>query len=121
MRVETSVTFAADHPVFAGHFPGRPIVPGALLLDEVLHAALNAKRASTEGAAHLSANEPTDTPADRPMAHCQIASVKFLCAVQPGETLSISCTGSAQSPTRFDITCQGRQIATGTFVLEVGP
>lgn len=25
-----------DHPALAGHFPGRPIVPGALLLDQVL-------------------------------------------------------------------------------------
>ena len=25
-----------DHPTAAGHFPGRPIVPGALLLDTVV-------------------------------------------------------------------------------------
>lgn len=29
----------ADHPTLLGHFPGNPIVPGVLLLDEVLRTA----------------------------------------------------------------------------------
>lgn len=111
MQVETSVTFAADHPVFAGHFPGRPIVPGALLLDEVLHVALQASRVSQGAFANGKADEPK--------VRCQIASVKFLSPVQPGEALLICCMGGANRPTRFDITCQGRQVATGTFALEV--
>ncbi len=28
--------FAPDHPTGAGHFPGNPIIPGALLLDRIL-------------------------------------------------------------------------------------
>ena len=114
MRVEALVTFAVDHPVFAGHFPGRPMVPGALLLDEVFHAAQQAAL-QTIGAA---ANGQTDTTANGLLSHCQVASVKFLSPVLPGETLAICCVGSANRPTRFDITCQGRQIATGTFALE---
>ena len=31
-------TIPADHPSLPGHFPGRPIVPGVLLLDAVLQA-----------------------------------------------------------------------------------
>ena len=32
----TSVRIAATHPALPGHFPGRPIVPGVVLLDRVL-------------------------------------------------------------------------------------
>ena len=29
----------ADHPCLAGHFPGAPVVPGVLILDEVMRAS----------------------------------------------------------------------------------
>ena len=62
------ITFAADHPTAAGHFPGNPILPGALLLDAVLIAITGGKN-------------PTGS---------SIRSVKFLRAVRPGSRLRIA-------------------------------
>ncbi|KGM54922.1 dehydratase [Lysobacter arseniciresistens ZS79] len=33
-----SFTIPADHPSLPGHFPGRPLVPGVVVLDRVLEA-----------------------------------------------------------------------------------
>jgi len=62
-----------DHPAFAGHFPGQPLLPGALLLAEVLEAALGVPAL----AARLG---------PRP----SLAAAKFLSPVRPGAELSIS-------------------------------
>lgn len=35
----TAVRIRGDHPAIPGHFPGRPVVPGVLILHEVLVAA----------------------------------------------------------------------------------
>jgi len=36
--VEVTFDVVADHPAFAGHFPGHPVLPGAALLSLVLQA-----------------------------------------------------------------------------------
>ncbi|MDE8346026.1 MAG: hypothetical protein POH28_07630 [Acidocella sp.] len=33
---EADIKFDENHPTAAGHFPGRPIIPGALLIDAIL-------------------------------------------------------------------------------------
>lgn len=97
MNCETTLIVSADHPAFAGHFPGMPILPGVVLLDEVLHALSHAMGSASGGNA----------------GSFKINSAKFLSPVKPGETLTISCTDTAAGSTRFEITGLGRTVATG--------
>ena len=57
-------TVAATHPSLEGHFPGRPIVPGVVLLDEILAIV------APGGAAALPV-------------------VRFVRPVRPGETVEV--------------------------------
>lgn len=36
MTVECAFSVRDDHPSLAGHFPGNPVVPGAVVLDEAV-------------------------------------------------------------------------------------
>ena len=38
MRLRFNFHVPADHPSLSGHFPGRPIVPGVLLIDRMISA-----------------------------------------------------------------------------------
>jgi 3-hydroxyacyl-[acyl-carrier-protein] dehydratase len=36
MMYERTLTINSDHPALAGHFPGHPVVPGVIVLEEVI-------------------------------------------------------------------------------------
>jgi len=101
---ETTLFMPHDHPAFAGHFVGHPIVPGVVLLDAVVHAVQQG-RARTAGG---NATSPI------PLA-CQISSAKFLRTVGPGETLTIAWGTATSGSTHFDISGGGGKVATGTL------
>ncbi len=58
-----------DHPAFAGHFPGQPILPGVLLLQRVMNLA--------------------QAELGRSLAVCALRNVKFSAPVMPGNWLRI--------------------------------
>ncbi|MHB0973331.1 MAG: hypothetical protein ACYC0P_03710 [Thiobacillus sp.] len=87
------LTIAADHPAYAGHFPGRPILPGVVLLDAALHA--------------LAARECVHA------GPVQLKSAKFLSAVRPGEALALHYADSPGGGFRFEIRCGERGVASG--------
>ena len=97
-------TFSLDigtaHPAFDGHFPGHPVLPGVVVLAEVL--------AGIEQ--HLA----------KPVDRILIRSAKFHAPVAPGSTLRIELvSGDGDgSAVAFTVSCDDTRVASGTLGLE---
>ena len=82
-----------DHPAFAGHFPRFPVLPGAVLLDEVLQA--------------IESQRGID------LTQWRIASAKFLGLVRPGDALHLEHEVSKGGSIRFTLSAANRKVASG--------
>ncbi len=85
MRAIHAFRIAADHPCLPGHFPGRPIVPGVLLLDRALQAL----------AAETRLPEPL-----------RLSRVKFMGPLAPGELATVLVDEPRNG--RLAFACDGR-------------
>jgi 3-hydroxyacyl-[acyl-carrier-protein] dehydratase len=92
---EAVLTVATAHPAFAGHFPGSPVLPGAVLLDEALFG--------------IERGSGID------ITRWRIASVKFLGRVLPGDELVLRYSAPAAGVIRFSIGSVRGPVAAGSL------
>lgn len=90
-----------EHPCFAGHFPGQPLMPGALLLAELQEAL--------RGVPALRARL-----GDAPV----LATAKFLAPVRPGAALAFDLVPEqgASRGVGFEIRCGDTVVASGRWL-----
>ena len=97
MNPETRCVIAADHPSLAGHFPGNPIVPGVVILEEVVRA--------------FEAWRPEKQPVGMPV-------VKFLAPLRPEQAFTIRFAKSGARGFRFEcVRDDGRALAQGCLTV----
>ena len=90
--IHTRFRIDASHPSLPGHFPGRPVVPGVVLLDRIAAAV------ETEWNARIA----------------KLPQVKFLRPLLPGEDAELVIERESEIP-RFVIRCGDDVVAKGTL------
>ena len=97
MSYTLECSIPADHPALAGHFPGNPVVPGVVILEEVV-LAVGAWRGD-----------------------CRVAGVplaKFIAPLQPERTFAIKLSGDERR-VRFECVQQGEMFARGELSVKI--
>lgn len=87
---QASICFAADHPSLPGHFPGRPLVAGVLLLEQVADALRTW----------------------RGQRLARVREAKFVAPLAPGEAAELRLT-PVGAQVRFEIRRAGSLLARG--------
>jgi 3-hydroxyacyl-[acyl-carrier-protein] dehydratase len=109
--VEARTSFDAEDPMFAGHFPGNPLVPGVILTEAL---------AQTAGIAAASGYPETARPMFLLSA---IRSMKFFKAVRPEELIELRAEklGEVEGMVQFKVAAsvKGVLVAEGQLVLSV--
>jgi 3-hydroxymyristoyl/3-hydroxydecanoyl-(acyl carrier protein) dehydratase len=87
---EQSLCIDAAHPALPGHFPGRPLVPGVVMLEQVAQALR----------------------AWRGQRLARVVEAKFLAPLMPGETAVVRLS-AADARVRFEIRRDDSLLARG--------
>jgi len=93
MGPEWVVTISEDHPSLAGHFPSHPVVPGVVMLGEIMNAIREMAKEKIE--------------------FVGMPSAKFMSPLNPGEPLTIRLDQQTDGTTEFTCTTGSRLIVSG--------
>jgi 3-hydroxyacyl-[acyl-carrier-protein] dehydratase len=108
---ECSARFASEDPIFAGHFPGNPLVPGVILAEAL---------AQTAGIAAASGFPEQERPFFLLSA---IRAMKFLAAVRPEEEILLRAEKLGQAGALWQFKTQAstgaKVVAEGQLVLNL--
>jgi 3-hydroxyacyl-[acyl-carrier-protein] dehydratase len=99
MTFEAIRIIRANHPTLPGHFPDAPLVPGVVILDEVLAALIEWRQES-----QLTG----------------IRVVKFLAPLQPEQAFTISLSAKNEHPGEVSFCCRAEDRVIVEGRLEVG-
>ena len=98
MTIEKSLTIDSSHPSLAGHFPGNPVVPGVVILEEVLELI-----GKSLGQSFMLSKVP---------------SVKFHSPLRPNEPLQLKFDILPGHVVTFSCQVGSRMIASGQFIIQ---
>jgi 3-hydroxyacyl-[acyl-carrier-protein] dehydratase len=106
ISAECETEFSSDDPIFAGHFPGDPLVPGVILTEALAQTAgIAGHRENSEKRFLLSA----------------IRQMKFFQAVRPGQKIILRArkTGEVDQLLQFEVEALigNTLVAAGQLVL----
>ncbi|WP_455198910.1 3-hydroxyacyl-ACP dehydratase FabZ family protein [Kaarinaea lacus] len=85
-----------DHPAIEGHFPGNPVVPGVVILDQVISSSLE--------------KNPS-------LVIAGIESVKFTAPLRPGSHFSIHLEPPKNKYLSFECRLKEQVLARGKLIL----
>lgn len=98
MTIEKSLIIDPSHPSLPGHFPGNPIVPGVVILEEIL--------------------DLIGQSLNQPLMLANVPSVKFHSPLRPSESLQLNFDILPEHLITFSCQVGSRRIASGQFLFQ---
>jgi 3-hydroxyacyl-[acyl-carrier-protein] dehydratase len=111
MAAECRTVFPPNEPMFSGHFPSNPLVPGVVLIEALAQTARIAAAGGSSRDSRLGVSE--------------IRQVKFFHAVQPNQSIALRAERMGEITGHWEFKVQalvkGQQVAAGEILLKCQP